>query len=102
MSTPIQVADLAALRTHLPLFAVLLFSLPPVSFLTIKVLLLTTSASKHKVTKQWYVTRDEDDGGRAFYHDPDAEERGPFHAPQLSRSVQLPAISRGKTSRRNR
>ncbi len=74
METTIQGAGWSALREHLPLFALLLFSLPPVSFLLIKVVLATSSASKQKVTKQWYLSREEDDAGKSFYFDPDAED----------------------------
>lgn len=60
MDTPFQGAAWSALHTHLPFFAALLFSLPPVSFVLIKVGLAARSASKQKVTKQWHVTRDQD------------------------------------------
>jgi hypothetical protein len=67
METTIQGADWSALREHLPLFALLLFSLPPVSFLLIKVLLAANSASKQKVTKQWHISREQDEAGKSFY-----------------------------------
>ncbi len=73
METTIQGAGWSALREHLPFFALLLFSLPPVSFLVIKVLLATNSASKQKVTKQWHISRELDEAGKSFYFDPDAD-----------------------------
>ena len=72
MDTTIQNTDWSALREHLPLFALLLFSLPPVSFLVIKVLLAANSSAKQKVTKQWYISREEEQAAKSFYFDPDA------------------------------
>lgn len=73
METAIQNTDWSALRQHLPLFALLLFSLPPVSFVLIKVVLAANSAAKQKVTKHWYISREEEEAAKSFYFDPDAE-----------------------------
>ena len=86
METTIQGADWSALREHLPLFALLLFSPPPVSFLIIKVLLAANSASKQKVTKQWHISCEQDEAGKSFYFDPDAEHHNSIFdtKPQLA------------------
>jgi hypothetical protein len=73
MESTIQNTDWSALRQHLPLFALLLFSLPPVSFVLIKVVLAANSAAKQKVTKQWYISREEEQAAKSYYFDPDAE-----------------------------
>ncbi|HLY42052.1 MAG TPA: hypothetical protein VKR52_12640 [Terracidiphilus sp.] len=53
MNTAMQSADWSVVREHLPYFAALLFSLPPISFVLIKFALAAKSASKQ--TKQWQV-----------------------------------------------
>ncbi len=73
METAIQNIDWSALRQHLPLFALLLFSLPPARFFLIKVVLATNSAAKQKVTRQWYISREEEQAAKSYYFDPDAE-----------------------------
>jgi hypothetical protein len=75
METTIQGVDWSALREHLPFFALLLFSLPPLSFVMIKVVLASNSASKQKVTKQWFISRQEEEAAKAFYFDASAEEQ---------------------------
>jgi hypothetical protein len=75
METTIHSIDWSGLREHLPVFALLLFSLPPVSFVVIKLALAANSASKQKITKQWFISREEDEAAKAFYFDADAEDR---------------------------
>lgn len=48
-------ADLSVVRAHIELFACLLFALPPVSFLSIKFLITTRTASKVQRSTQWFV-----------------------------------------------
>lgn len=48
-------ADLYVVRAHIEFFACLLFALPPVSFLGIKFLLTTRTASKVQRSTQWFV-----------------------------------------------
>ncbi|HET6168879.1 MAG TPA: hypothetical protein VFE01_01810 [Terracidiphilus sp.] len=74
METTIQGIDWSGLREHLSFFALLLLSLPPVSFVVIKVALAANSASKQKVTKQWFISREEEEAAKAFYFDADAEQ----------------------------
>lgn len=74
METTIQSADWSSMREHLPFFALLLFSIPPVSFLVIRVALAASAASKQKLTKQWYISRDEEEARKSFYFDPDGDD----------------------------
>lgn len=66
MNTPMQGADWSVMHQHLPYFAAMLFSLPPISFVLIKVGLATRSASKQKATKQWHVEPSCDEAENAF------------------------------------
>jgi len=87
MDTPFQGAAWSVLHDHLPYYAGLLFSIPPVSFVLIKVALAARSASKHKATKQWYVTRDQDQELNPLSATPDARTRNSSDE-RLNRAVE--------------
>lgn len=87
MDTPFQGAAWSVLHEHLPYYAALLFSVPPVSFVLIKVGLAARSSSKQKVTKQWHVTRDQDQGLKTLSSVSDAGTRNSSHE-RLNRAVE--------------
>ena len=86
MDLPLQSVDLSVLHEHLPMFAFLLFSLPPIAFLAIKVWLTAKESAQERARKQWCVSRDVDESGRPYYFDPDAEPSD-ASGQQLARSL---------------
>lgn len=91
MNTPMQGADWSVLRDHLPFYASLLFSLPPVSFVLIKVVLAARSAAKQKGPKQWCVEPNRDEAQNASssaaqVRSQDSNQRG-VH--ELLRSIEM-------------
>lgn len=67
MDIPNLVANFSMMREHLLLFAMLLFALPLISFVTIK-LWIAARASKSQRTTDWFVADDLESEAARIHH----------------------------------